>query len=347
MNKLAVTYSNYSQACATNENAIILEDFMAAKTQMSVLVYDVGGSHVAAAVCHLNDYGLGPIFSAPHPDQETSDAFVGMIHSLGVRASAGLEPVAGAELAFPGPFDFQAGVSQMKHKLPYLYGVDLRQEIAGRFAWEPKQVRFLHDSAAFLLGEIGAGAARGDARAVGITLGTGIGSAFAVDGRVVTEGRGVPAGGELWDLPYEGGIIEDSVSTRAIQGSYKRLTGQSREVAELARAAGTDPAAAEAFTEFGRHLGLALRGALASFAPQIIVLGGGISRSSHLFLPAAQRELQALGAELRISQLLDTAPLVGAGVEWSNHSNEPARQPHGEASPVGADRIGADRISAD
>jgi len=310
---------------------------MTAKAQMSVLVYDVGGSHVSAAVCHSNTYGLGPVLSAPHPDEETSDAFVGMLHSLGIRASAGLEPVAGAELAFPGPFNFEAGVSQMKHKLPFLFGVDLRGEIANRFAWEPLQVQFLHDSAAFLLGEIGAGAARGITRAVGITLGTGIGSAFAVDGRVVTEGRGVPLGGELWDLPYEGGIIEDSVSTRAIQGNYKRRTGQAREVAELAKTVDTDPAAAEAFTEFGRHLGLALRAALASFAPQVIVLGGGISRSPHLFLPAAQRELQPLGAELRVSALLDVAPLVGAGVEWFNHSSGSALQPIGAATQIGAD----------
>jgi glucokinase len=310
---------------------------MTAKTQMSVLVYDVGGSHVSAAVCHLNTYRLGPIMSAPHPEEETSDAFVSMLHSLGIRASAGLEPVAGAELAFPGPFNFEAGISQMKHKLPYLYGVDLRKEIASRFAWKPLQVQFLHDSAAFLLGEIGAGAARGVARAVGITLGTGIGSAFAVDGRVVTEGRGVPPGGELWDLPYEGGIIEDSVSTRAIQGNYKRRTGQSREVAELAEAVDTDPAAAEAFAEFGRHLGLALRGALASFAPQVIVLGGGISRSSHLFLPAAQREMHPLGAQLRVSALLDVAPLVGAGVEWFNRSSGAALQPIGEATQVSAE----------
>ncbi|MGD0627897.1 MAG: ROK family protein [Terracidiphilus sp.] len=310
---------------------------MTPKPGSSVLVYDVGGSHVAAAVCHADAYRLGPVISAPHPEEETSDAFLGVIHSLGNRALIGLEPVAGAELAFPGPFDFESGVSRMKHKLPYLYGVDLRHEIAASFDWLPDQVRFLHDSAAFLLGEIGAGAAHGVARAVGITLGTGIGSAFAVDGRVVTEGRGVPPGGEIWDLPYEGGIIEDSVSTRAIRGSYERRTGQAREVAEIAKAVSVDPAAAEAFAEFGHHLGLALRGALAAFSPQVIVLGGGISRSPHLFLPAAQDELGALGVELRVSALLDDAPLVGAGVEWFNGSHGSSLQPVGDASHISAD----------
>jgi glucokinase len=115
--------------------------------------------------------------------------------------------------------------------------VDLRQALAARFGWLPSQVRFLKDASAFLLGEIGAGAAKGVSRAVGITLGTGIGAAFAVDGHVVTGGKGVPPGGEIWDLPYQGGIIEDSVSTRGLRASYKLRTGEDREVAELAKTA--------------------------------------------------------------------------------------------------------------
>ena len=299
---------------------------MTPNPEQSVLVYDVGGSHIAAAACSAHTFRLGPVISAPHPERQTSDAFLATLHALGMEACIGNNQVQGASLAFPGPFDFAAGISWMKHKLPYLYGVDLRQSLADRFGWQPAQVRFLHDSAAFLLGEIGAGAARGIARVVGITLGTGIGSAFAVDGQVVTEGPGVPPGGEMWDLPYEGGIIEDSVSTRGIRASYERLTGVAREVSEIAIAAPGESAAAEAFAEFGRHLGLALRGALSVFAPQVIVLGGGISRSPHLFLPAAQRELEGLNAELRVSALLDDAPLVGAGVAWFNSSSSSSPQ---------------------
>lgn len=312
---------------------------MASNREKSALVYDVGGSHVAAAVCFQDGYRLGPVISTPHPGEETSDAFVTMLHRIGLQASAavGISLVEGAALAFPGPFDFAAGISRMTHKLPYLYGVDLRGELSALFSWQPSQVRFLLDSAAFLMGEIGAGAARGVARVVGITLGTGIGSAFAVDGRLVTSGPGVPPRGEVWDLPYEGRILEESVSTRAIKGTYERLTGINREVVELAKIVDTDPAAAEAFHEFGRHLGLALNGALAEFAPQVIVLGGGISRSPQLFLPAAQQELKDLHAEFRVSTLLDNAALAGAGVEWFSDSAEEPSQPIAEITQVTAD----------
>jgi glucokinase len=164
---------------------------------------------------------------------------------------------------------------------------------------------------------------RGVSRAVGLTLGTGIGSAFAVDGHVVTEGPGIPPDGEIWNVPYRGGIVEDLVSTRAIQGTYQKLTGTLREVAEIAKDADCDSAAAEAFNEFGRNLGQAMRAVLWPFAPHVVVLGGGISQSSPLFLSATLNELQGLAVELRISELRDHAALVGAGVRWFEmHSGE-------------------------
>jgi len=289
---------------------------MPADFENSVLVYDVGGSHVSAAVCQSGSYRLGPVVSAPHPTEQSSEAFVDLLYSLGTRASTGSTGVSGAELAVPGPFDFAAGISRMRHKLPYLYGVDLRRRLAERFSWRPDQVRFLLDSAAFLWGEIGAGEARGVERAVGITLGTGIGSAFSVDGQVVTGGQGVPPGGEIWNLPYEGGIVEDFVSTRAIQQSYKLRTGALKDVARIAAEAREDEDGAASFIEFGRHLGLALRKNLTEFKPQVVVLGGGISRSSQLFLPAAVKELEGLNMQLRVSKLLDRAPLAGAAVVW-------------------------------
>ena len=278
-----------------------------------VLAFDVGGSHVAAAVCCGNDFRLGNVVTAPHPAAQTSDAFVDLLHELGVKAGAGGGKI-GAMLAVPGPFDLQAGVSLMRHKLPYLYGFDLRNALAACLGIQPSRVRFLNDANAFLLGEIGAGAARGFRRAVGLTLGTGIGAAFAVDGRTVAEGPGVPTGGEIWNLPYEGGIVEDFISSRAIVGNYQRRTGVQREVVDLAATAPHDPFAMQAFQEFGRNLGEVIRTLISGFHAKVIVLGGGIARSASLFLPAVQAQLGDSPVQLRVSELKDRAALVGCGV---------------------------------
>jgi glucokinase len=282
-----------------------------------VLVYDVGGSHISAAVCFKQGFRLGTVVRANLPEEQTSAAFVEVLYSLGKKAAEGIDGVEGAELAMPGPFDYALGMSWMKHKMPYLYGVNVSEALAARCGWKASQVRFLNDAAAYLLGEVGAGAARGVKRVVVFTLGTGVGSGFAVDGKVVTEGKGVPPGGEIWNVPYEGGIVEDQISTRALQRAYKERMGQEREVASIAHyATGGDPASIAVFQEFGKNLGIALKRLLAEFAPDVVVLGGGISRSAHLFLQAAKAELEGAKFEVRIAQLGDNAPLAGAGVAW-------------------------------
>jgi len=311
---------------------------MADLMESRVLAFDVGGSHVACAVCWGSDFHLGPVASAPHSATHTSDAFVDLLYELGTKArighdeTDGHDQINGAMLAVPGPFDLQAGVSLMRHKLPYLYGVDLRKALAARFGLQPAQVRFLNDADAYLLGEVGAGAARGFRRAVGLTLGTGIGSAFAVDGQLVTQGPGVPTGGEIWNLPYRGGIVEDFVSSRAIVGNYERRTGKKCEVVDLAAAALSDPAAKQAFVEFGDHLGIIICTLLVEFRADVIVLGGGISRSARLFLPAVQAHIGDSPIQLRVSELKDKAALVGCGV--AAFRNEDGPPDAGKSTPV-------------
>jgi glucokinase len=285
-----------------------------------VLVYDVGGSHISAAVCRRQGYGLGTVVRANLPEEQTSDAFIEVLHSLGLKAMEG-NAVEGAEFAMPGPFDYEKGISWMKHKMPYLYGVNVSEALAGRFGWKPQQVRFLNDAAAYLLGEVGAGAAQGVKRVACFTLGTGVGSGFAVDGRMVTEGRGVPPGGEIWNVPYEGGIVEDRISTRALKQAYAARKGQEREVASIAHyAIGGDPDAVAVFREFGKTLGIAIKKLLADFSPDVVVLGGGISRSAPLFLDAVTAELKDTQIEVRVAMLGDNAPLAGAGVAWFANS---------------------------
>jgi len=327
-----------------------------------VLVYDIGGSHASAAICAPRTFHILGTSRAPLPDDGSGHphsgnpafGFVRLLHALGHRAAdladIPLSSIAGAGLAMPGPFDYEQGVSHMRHKLPSLFGVDLKSAIAARFCWQPSQVCFVNDAAAFLLGEMTTGAARSHRRAIGITLGTGIGCAFAIDegqgARIVTTGPGVSPGGEIWNLPYNGATVEDFVSTRFLRQQYQTLVGPSgepvevSEIAQIAtssnqncaglddmlsiRPSATDPAdpnspycrARQAFHNFGRHLGLALNQYAAPFAPDVIVLGGGISRAAPLFLPATRNFITGFSPKIAISALMDEAPLVGAGTHW-------------------------------
>jgi glucokinase len=297
---------------------------MAGTGKNRVLTFDVGGSHVAAAVCSVPDFRLGAVVSAHLEAVGTSAAFIDLLTRLGSEAAGGFDCGVAATLAVPGPFDLEAGISRMQHKLPYLYGVDLRHALSSRFGCHAEEIRFLNDANAYLLGEVGAGAARGFSRAIGLTLGTGIGSAFAVDGRLVSRGRGVPNEGEIWNLPYESGTVEDFISARAITASYARRTGETRSPAELAAAAPGDPEARGAFAELAEHLGRVIGTVLAEFAAEVVVLGGGIARASEWFLPAVRTRLPQKAPELRVSELMDRAALVGCGVAWFDGLQRPS-----------------------
>ena len=293
-------------------------------TSHYVLTYDVGGSHVSAGLCRLPNLQLLRTASGPLHDISSFSAFVDLLHRLGTDVAASDPNIDGASLAVPGPFDHQAGISLMEHKLQYLYKQNLRAALAASFSWQPSQIRFLNDAASYLLGEIGAGAAVGADRAVGLTLGTGIGSAFAAHGRHLTQGPGVPPGGEIWNYPYAGVTVEDLLSTRRLKSDYLALTGADIEVSDIAALAPTDPNARQVFADFGANLGHVLRDVIAPFHPEIVVLGGGISRSSQLFLPATKQQLHGLNFRVVPSTLLDRAPLVGAAQFWREETTEAA-----------------------
>lgn len=297
-----------------------------------LLSYDVGGSHVTAGLCRLADLEVLHTAAAPLAGIATFECFVDLLHRLGGQVTESGMVVSGASLAVPFPFDTEAGVSRMQHKLKPLYGRNLRTALAQRFGWEPCRLRFLNDACAYLLGELATGSARGASRAVCLTLGTGVGSAFAVNGHSVGSGPGVPPEGEIWNLPYAGATVEDLISTRAIRAAYTARTGREIEVATIAAAAPLDPQAGAVFEEFGTHLGQVLRDVIAPFHPELVVLGGGIAHAAQLFLPAAEREIAGLGFRAVISRLFDRAPLVGAAHFWREDADADSAAPRLAAS---------------
>lgn len=286
--------------------------------EAKVLVFDIGGSHAAAAVAF--DGSLAGISSARLNSGGSAEEIIGALEVLGknVVAASGLKSteLAGVSFGFPNPFDYAAGISYMRHKYASLYGRNVREILADRFGVAVQAVTFVNDASAFLLGELYFGAAIGLEKAIGITLGTGVGSAFAASGRIVTQAEGVPNEGFLWNVPYNGRTVEDFVSTRGIRELYREAGGDDIEVREIADMAAYNDRARATMDRFGTILGKVLKTTCSDFRAQGIVLGGAISRSAQLFLPTAQEQLKDSGARLLVSKLFDKAALLGASIEW-------------------------------
>jgi glucokinase len=286
---------------------------------------DIGGTHVTAGLVDLTAGSVerGSRLRASLPAGGTRSE---LLETISRTASSIARPgVSRLGVAVPGPFDYSTGVSKIAHKLQGLHGVDLRAELSGTLALtDPGAVRFLNDAEAFLLGEWWAGAARGHARAVGITLGTGLGSAFLAGGRIVHTGPGVPPGGALYVLQFRGAPVEHAISSRGLLRRYDASPGDRIDVAEVAaRARANEPAARLAFEDLGRTLGAFLSPWLRAFEPDCLVVGGAIARSWDLLEDGLRAELQATGGlrTVTAAEQLDDAPLLGAA--WHVASGQP------------------------
>jgi glucokinase len=207
-------------------------------------------------------------------------------------------------------------------KLDALYGEDLRDRLSRDLALEqPQEVRFLNDAHAFILGEWWAGAANGHARAMGVTLGTGLGSGFVVDGEIVVFGPGIPPEARLDLVPFRGRPVEDVTSSRGIVASF----GASASVAEIARQAyAGDAKAVVTFRAFGSALGEFLEPWVEHFEPTCLVFGGSITRAWDLFLETFRESCPQAGrlAYCGPAARLDQAPLLGAALHAMRGQSE-------------------------
>lgn len=153
------------------------------------------------------------------------------------------------------------------------------------------------------------------ASAYKVTLGTGVGSGFVSDRKLVTSGDEVPADGWVYCLPFGGGIVDEAFSTRGIIRRYEELTGETLTGArDVAARYDADPAARRLFDVYGEELAQFAGPVLTRFNADVLVLGGNISRAYPLFGPALERRFAADGIRVavRTSALLDHAAMIGA-----------------------------------
>jgi glucokinase len=268
---------------------------------------DIGGTHVTAGRVQLSS-------ATVEPDARVRLEFTGGDDAILERILEAAESVATPEVrrlgvAAPGPFDYEAGVSLVTHKLPGLYGIDLRRELVTALGLAGEGVSFLNDAEAFVLGEWWAGAARGHTRALGITLGTGLGSAFLEEGRFVRSGPRVPADGALWTLAFRGRPVEETISSSALLARYG-----GRDVEQIAdRARAGDARAQRVFEDLAADLAEFLTAPLAAFDPSCLVVGGSIARAWDLLVPTLRQRFAAYPS-LAVARAanIDDAPLLGA-----------------------------------
>lgn len=220
-------------------------------------------------------------------------------------------PVA-ISFAFPGPADYKNGIigGFLPNFPSFRNGVPLGPFLEQKFKLP---VFINNDGDLFAYGEAlcgalpeinsrlkEAGSKRTYTNLLGYTFGTGFGVGIVINGRL---NRGDNSCIETFCLKHKKNpalIVEDGVGVKAIKKKYSEYSSDDnndyspKEISEIAngKLEGNAFAACKAFEELGEVAGDAIATAV-SLIDGIIVLGGGMTASRDLFMPALLKELRS------------------------------------------------------
>ena len=207
------------------------------------------------------------------------------------------DDVAGVGIDVPGPVNDKGELS-IAVNLNWGYKnivKELSDELGGM------AVKAANDANAAALGEMWAGGGKGSKNLVMVTLGTGVGGGIIVDGKIVAGAHG--AGGEVGHAcvdPEEEAVcncLEQMTSATGIVRLAKkylashdtpsslRERGESISAKAVFDALKEGDAAAEAIVqEFSAYLGRALAVFACVVDPEVIVVGGGVSKAGQILI---------------------------------------------------------------
>lgn len=288
---------------------------------------DLGGTNIKALAVTARGRVLAEM-NTPTEDAGNRRWIARVKHvRVAVREQLGEEPrwigVAAPGLAARD----QRSIASMPGRLPGLEGLDWQEAFRAGHA-----VPVLNDAHAALLGEVWRGAARGRENALLLTLGTGVGGAALIDGRLLRGHLGRaghfghisldPAGRR--DIVNTPGSLEDAVGACTVR---MRSAGRHASTRELVEAADRrEPAALAVWLRSIQALAAGIASLINAFDPEVVVLGGGmIQAGSSLFRPLS-RELDRMewrpgGSRVAIvpARLGDRAGAFGAAWHAMTH----------------------------
>ncbi|MBN1595910.1 ROK family protein [candidate division FCPU426 bacterium] len=302
---------------------------------------DLGGSNITAMLMT----SAGRIVAtektetrASQGPRRTIERIISTVRQVLLKARVGLTEVRAAGIGVPGVLDIGRGVVKYSPNLPGWKNIPLLGQIQKALK---KPVAFDNDANVAVFGERWLGAGQGFDHVIMYTLGTGVGGGIIQDGRIMHGSR--DGAGELGhttivpDGPRcscgNRGCLEALVSGTAIAREGRKAARRhprslltqwgpqsamtAKVVFQAARAG--DAAALAIVSQAGRYLGVGVANVINLLNPQIVIIGGGVSRAGEMLLrhvraEAKKRALQDIYKNTKIVRacLADQAGAIGA-----------------------------------
>lgn len=290
---------------------------------MKLIGVDIGGSHISAARIEWdgNEAKISAFHEAAIDTLRSSGEIISDWSKV-IAETVGTLKDFRVGIAMPGPYDYPKGISLIRDqgKMKSLFGLSVKNLLAESLKIGPENIAFTNDAEAFLSGESLAGAGRDFQNSIGLTLGTGLGSAIKIQ-EVVKDAK-------LWTAPFRDGIAEDYLGTAWFVANLKERFGKSISGVRDLFSPEFDPEITkEVFAQFGKNLGEFLSFYIIRLQCQGVVLGGKIARVADRFLPYTRSYLERLDypIQIRVSELEEKAALIGACLSFIQSSS--SKQP--------------------
>lgn len=295
---------------------------------------DLGGTKIEGVVLDQQDVVLARHRVATPSDgyQATLDAIAGLV--------AGLERAAGGRatlgIGTPGALSRANGLLKNSNSV-CLNGRPLDKDLSALLG---RPLRIANDADCFALSEAVDGAAAGAAVVFGVILGTGVGGGVVVHGRLLQGTNGIAGEWGHNPLPWprdderpgpacycgKYACIETWLSGPGLARDFAAVSGRSLSAEQIAQfAAEGDAACAAALARYEDRLARALASVINILDPEVIVLGGGLSKLNGLYqnLPAVWGRYvfsDRVDTRLVPAQHGDASGVRGAAWLWENGS---------------------------
>ena len=289
---------------------------------------DIGGTDTKIGLVDVHHKLIDSVCiptGADRPAEDVIRDIGGQALDLLEKNGIAMDQCTGAGVGVPGTVDRKNGIVRYSNNICW-EEVPLAEKMG---YYLPIPVEIANDADCAALGETLAGAGRECSDVVMITLGTGVGGGIVLDGEIY-EGKGI-GGSELGHMVIvedgepctcgRRGCLEAYVSATALKRDARRVSGldlEPEEIFELAEEG--DTLIKVVVDAYIRRLGLGIVNIVNIFRPQLVLLGGGISKQGETLL-APLREIvkkECFGGEkgdvpeIEAAELGNDAGMIGA-----------------------------------
>ena len=283
----------------------------------NLAVIDIGGTSIKFGAWVNNE--LITLGSEPTPDNIAS--FYKILKHRVDEIKAAYADISGVAISSPGAVNKEARQIDGASAIRYIHGFPIFEQLETLF---DLPVSIENDANCAALAEVANGAGKDNKNVLFLVLGTGIGGAIIIDGKIF-HGSHLYGGEFGFMLVNNHETLSEACSPVNLARKYNEITGEGltgKEVFDLADQG--NQIAYELREKMLKSLAVSIYNLQYSYDPEKFILGGGVSNNPRL-LPLLKKKIHEVVAsvpiaeiepEVELCQFKSNANLYGAVVDF-------------------------------